>query len=229
MAQVDVADVVAHALEHALLLARHHLDGAVAFEIPAGHVDVVGEHVVDGGGRRRALQDLHELRARIVDALLDAEDLAEPALQDLLLGQHPAALVAARVADADLGAGALRCLDDGVGVGQRERQRLLDEHGLAGLQRLHHGLAMVVLGRGDEHGIDGGMLDGGEVVGGGEIGADALRQDVGLVLLAIGDGEKIHAGMRRRQAGAQRADAAAADHGDADGLHPFIFPGGLQS
>ena len=100
-----VVRAVAGLLEDAVLAARHHLDRPVAFQEPAHEVDVIGEHVEHRRRVRIALEDRERLRARIVDARGAADDLAEAAVQHLLLGAQEAFLVAAAVADAQIALG----------------------------------------------------------------------------------------------------------------------------
>ena len=154
-----VVRAVAGLLEDAVLAARHHLDRPVAFEEPAHQVDVVGQHVEHRRGVRIALEDRERLRARVVDARRAADDLAEPAVQHLLLGAQEAFLVAAAVADAQVALGLAQRLEDRVGVGEREADRLLDQHRLAELERLQDRRGVLLLRRRDDHRGDVGMRD----------------------------------------------------------------------
>src|SRR5262249_31930208 len=112
-------------LEELRLAARDDLDRPLAFEEPAGHVHVVGEHVGDGRGVRRTLEDLEHLRPAVVDARGRAEDLAEPSLDDLLLGEHPTPVVTPRVTDPDVDSLAIRRGHDAVSLVEAEREWLL--------------------------------------------------------------------------------------------------------
>ena len=117
-----VVGAVAGLLEDAVLAARHHLDRPVAFQEPAHQVDVIGQHVQHRRRVRIALEDGEGLGARVVDARGAADDLAEPAVEHLLLGAQEAFLVAAAVADAQVALGLPQRLQDPVGVG-RARSR----------------------------------------------------------------------------------------------------------
>jgi len=57
-----------------------------------------------------------------------------------------------------------------------ERDRLLDQHGLAALERLHQRLDVLAFARRDDHGAHFRPRDRGEVVAGVELRADCLRR-----------------------------------------------------
>ena len=112
-----VVGAVAGLLEDAVLAARHHLDRPVAFQEPAHEIDVIGQHVEHRRRVRIALENRKRLGARIVDARGAADDLAETAVQHLLLGAQEAFLVAAAVADAQVALGRAQGVQDLVGIG----------------------------------------------------------------------------------------------------------------
>ena len=84
--------------------------------------------------------------------------------------------------DHQVDARALGSLHHGAAVGDGGRQRLLDEHVLAGRQHRHGGLAVQVVGRGDGHGLHvarGHLVEAGrpraaEVLGGAARGLVAI-------------------------------------------------------
>ena len=71
---------------------------------------------------------------------------------------------------------------------------------------------------GDDDGVDLGPRDDRRVVARVELRADVLREITRLGRLRIGNRQEPDGGMLRRQARAQRADAARANDGDAQFL-----------
>ncbi len=119
-----------------------------------------------------ALEHRHALRARVVDARRAADDLAHAALDDLLLGDEVALLVAPAVAYAHVGARFLDRLNHAVGVGERERDRFLDQHRLAKLDGLEHRREVLAFAGRNDDGIHFGTRDDFGVVAGMKLRAD---------------------------------------------------------
>ncbi len=176
---------------------------------------------------RVALEDGERLRAGIVDARGAAHDLAEAPVAHLLLGAQEAFLVAAAVADAQLAFCLAQGVEDRIGVGEREADRLLHQHRQAARERSEDRLGVLLLGRRDDHRGHVGVVDHLVVAAAREIGARLLRQGARSRRVAIGDGEKAHRGMLGREPRPQGPDAAGPDHRDADvfGLLHLCFPG----
>jgi hypothetical protein len=105
-----------------------------------------------GGGR--TLEDFDALRARVAGAPGQCRDIADAPGEYLVLGRQITPLEALRVTDVERRAGRLGLGDDLVGVGQRQRDRLFDQHRFAEFERLHHRQQMFVLAGGDDHRID---------------------------------------------------------------------------
>jgi hypothetical protein len=104
--------------------------------------------------------------------------------------------------------------DHAVRVGQRKRDRLLDQDLLAELDRVQQRLDVRPLAGGDDDGVDLGPRDDRRVVAGVELRAGLLREVTRLGRLRIGNRQETDRGMLRRQARAQRADAAGTDNRD---------------
>jgi hypothetical protein len=64
--------------------------------------------------------------------------------------------------------------------------------------------------------IDFGPCDDFVVIRGGKLGADVLRELLRGVEIGVRDGDEVNRRMRRREFGAQRADATGADDGEPD-------------
>jgi hypothetical protein len=80
---------------------------------------------------------------------------------------------------------------------------------------------VLALRRRDEDGVHFRTLDDVEILRGVEIRAGLCGERGGLVRVQIGDREKADARMLRGKPRAQRADAAGADHCDAECPLPF--------
>ena len=199
-----------------MLSPRDDFYGTVPVEEPAHEIDVVREDVHHGCGMRIALQNRERLRARVVNACESADDFPQPPLDHLFLRTQEALLEAPAVADAELPVRPAQRLDDPVGVITVERDRLLDQHRLAELERPYDRRGVLALRRRDEDGVDFRPLDDFEVVRGGEIRAGLPGERGCLVRVQVGDREKSDARMPGGEARAQRADAAGADHRDAE-------------
>ena len=77
---------------------------------------------------------------------------------------------------------------------------------------------MLVFRGGDDYGVDLGVGDDAVVVAGGEVGVDLLAQDTRLFGVEVGYGKKTHRGMAGGHVGAEGANAAGTDYGDAQVL-----------
>ena len=165
-------------------------------------------------------------RARVVDARRAADDPAEPAVPHLLLGAQEAFLVAAAVADPQIAVGALQGVEDRLGVVERKADRLLHQHRLAELERRQIGVGVLLLRRRDDHRGDVGMGDHLLVAAGMHIRAGLLGQRAGARRVLVGNGEEAHRRVLGGEPRPQRADAAGADHRDAEigVFHAASFP-----
>ena len=203
------------------LLAIGDLRGRAEPEVP---VQPLG----DGRFRERAA------RRVAVEAALDGLDLAEAAGADQLDRQaeqaaEVGALLAAGLQDA---AGVLDRLLDRQRLGDGQRQRLLAVDVLAGLERLDGHLRVPVVGRGDEHAIEG--LVAGRVRGNPSVLASKslnprshdLRGTLAMGAVHVaaqGEGQ-----LSRFHAGARLVDdlqAAALRAADADDAHDEAIVG----
>jgi hypothetical protein len=148
-----------------------------------------------------------------VDPRRTAHDLAEPAVQHLLLGAQEAFLVAPAVADPQIAAAGGG--EDRVGAVERQRQRLLHQHGLAQRERRADGGDVLLLrGRYDHRG-HARIGDRRIIVARMQVRAGGVGQLPGAGGIAVGDGEEAHRRMLGREPRPQRADPPGADHRDA--------------
>ncbi len=163
---------------------------------------------------RIALEDGEGLRARIIDAGEPAADFAEAAVDHLLLGAQETFLEAAAIADAQRAAGRFQRFENGLGVVERQCQRLFHQHRLAEFERLADRRGVLAFRRRDEHGVHLRMRDHLLVVGGMKVGSGKFGQRLGVRRLFVGDGEKAHGRVLGGEPRAQSADPARADNGD---------------
>src|SRR3989442_2240986 len=201
-------------LFRSLLPARENLGHVRALEHPVHEIDVIGERVHDRGRAGVALEHGERLRARVVDARACADDPADSPLHHLLLGDQVALLVAPAVADAQVRFALFRLRDDAVGFGERERDRLLHEHRLPALERLHDRTHVLAFARRHDHRVHLRTRDGGEVVAGIELRADSLREIARARRIGVRDRDEIDGRMPGGKPRAQAPDAPRADHGD---------------
>ena len=155
-----------------------------------------------------ALEDRQRLRAGIEHARGAADQCPDAALDDLLLGDQVALLVAAAVADPHIGAVPLDGVEHLVGVLERERDRLLHQHRFAELDRRQDRREMLAFAGGDDHGIDLGPGNHRIVVAGMELRPDGLGELARLGGVLIGHRDGAHRRMPGRQPRPQGADAA---------------------
>ena len=209
--------------EHAELAARIDLDEATALEHPVHQVDIVGERVHHRRRVRIALEHRERLRARIEHARGAAGERAEAALHELLLGDLVALLVAPAVANPHLAAGPPQCRQHLIGLAHRERDRLLDQHRLAPLDRGQHGSDVLALAGGDDHRRHGGIVDDRQVVVAMRAAAYQRRKLRRVRGVEIGDRDARDGRVPGGEARAQRADAAGADDAETDLARPRGF------
>ena len=207
-----IVDVVAPFLIKAVVAPGDNLHRPDALQIPAGHIHIVGQSVQHRSGFRRTLEDFHHVGAGVIDPGLDADNAAQPPLGNLLLGQHPAPVVAAGIANPQFYAGTLYRRHNGIGVRQGQGQRLLHKNRLAQLQRLQNRLQMFMLRRGHHHGVDFRVGNDAVVVAGSKVGPNLLAQQPGPFRVNIGNGQKAHRGMAGGHIGPQSANPPGTHH-----------------
>jgi hypothetical protein len=111
-------------------------------------------------------------------------------------------------------------VDGPVGVGQRERHRLLAEHGLARPCRGHHQVGVEAGGRRDHHRVDGRVRERLRRIGAGAVRAEALRDP----------GRRVRHGHEprsrdpaRQRTAVERPHPAGPDQGHPDLVHPLLL------
>ena len=109
---------------------------------------------------------------------------------------------------------ALHDLDQLVRFVEIDRQRLLDQHVLAGLDRRLADLEVQVVGRGDEDEVDVLPLEQLAIVPGRDLGAEALRHR--LRALQARDPDQLRPRVLERRRRVPLAHDARADEPDAD-------------
>ncbi len=154
--------------------------------------------------------------ARVVEASGPAHDSAETALSDLLLGHEIPALETHGVADPQLHACPVGGGDHAIRVEKRQRDGLLDQDRLAALERVEHRRRVLGLAGRDDDGVHFGAIDDFAVVAGGKLGAYLLGDDGGTHGVQVGDRDKPHARMSRRESCPQRPDPPRPDDRDAE-------------
>ena len=205
-----------HIAVGALRIDAHRLGG---LEQPEHEIEIVGgfHH------HRRQLHALGDLGAEpAVDVAADhhRHHLAERAVGDLLLGEGELGVEALRIADRELEAAAPRQRDQLVRLPQLDRDRLFEQHMLAGFQAVAGDRIVVLLRRGAD-------IDHRDV----RVAHDVLvverrgrgpgeRLDLGQAVRAdLADVQLVHQRRARQRLGADAAAPAGADHRGFDLLH----------
>ena len=132
-------------------------------------------------------------------------------LVDQRFDQLVAGVVALHVANHEALPGFALCLEDGVGLDEGDRHRLLHEDILAGEQGLARELTLDGEGGGDSHGLDVGVGEQLLVVAVEPGDAESLLYLAAKLGAQLGEGEQAHLRHRRevRQVHALRHEAAA--------------------
>ena len=207
--------------EHLVDRARVALDRRLLLHVPHHDVERVrarDHHRRDGRGIVGALVVVDRDQAVHERARGDERHVAERAGAHLLLGAEPLAAEALGVADDRVELGVGDRLEHARRLREVGRQRLLDQHGDAALDRRHDRIDMQVLVGGDDRAGDLGPLEQLDVALGDEIGADLGRDLAGAVRVLLGDADPLHRRMAVRHLAAEQPDAAAADDREADVL-----------
>ena len=212
----DVMRAEAGLLENSGLAARNDLDRPVSLQEPAHQVHIICEHVEHRRGVRVTLKNCKSLRPRIVDPRQAADHAPEPPLDHLLLGAQEALLVAPAVADAQIASGLLQGREDRVGILQRHRDRLFDQHRLAELQRPADRRGVLAFRRRHDDRIDLRMCDDLGIVAGMELRARLVGQRLGARRVGVGNGDVADRGMLGCEPRAQSPDPSGADHRNAE-------------
>ncbi len=182
-------------------------------------VDEVRAQVVEQARSRRLglAPALLDLGTEAIEMRLVVRDLAQASvLDETAHGEEvvvPATVLEHRQAPVD----ALGQRDQRLGLGGVQRERLVDHHMLAGLQRGARQGSMALVGRGDHHQLNGRIRN--------QILRIFVRQGLGkvaqnLVFAPAADGRQAEAAGRGDQRGVEeRAGRAVADETGGDRVH----------
>ncbi len=206
-----------HVTIGALRIDAHRLG---RFEQPEDEVEIVGglHH------HRRQLHSLCDFRAEPpaqVATYHHADDFSQRAVGDLLLGVGELGIESLRIADRKFEAAAPGKRDQLVRLPQLHRDRLLQQHVLAGFEAIARDRVMVLLRRGADvdHGNIGVLHDVTVIERGGcRLGQ---RLDLGQTVGAdFADVQFVDQRRARECLGANAAAPAGADHCNFNCLHP---------
>jgi len=151
-------------------------------------------------------------------ARADGEGLAEVAPLDKLRDRLKHGQIAQHLADHELHAASVTCVDHGAAVSDAQRHGLLTEHVLPRLGGGQGHLAVSVVGRGDDDGV--------HVVAGEELvllheaaGIKLLGHGAGLLLHDVAHGDHVGVGKALGAAGEAGAHVATAQQTEANDCH----------
>ena len=104
------------------------------------------------------------------------------------------------------------------GFGEIGRERLLDQHRNAALDGGHDRIDMKMFVGRDDDGVHFGTPQQFAIIGGDEIGADLVGDQLGACRVLLGDADPVDGRVARRDFAAEQADTAGADDREADAL-----------